>query len=111
MKKVTGMIVSAALLLAAQTSMAYDGQVRLNGFSNEAEALNAGKQVVQQIVEGSHQIAFNELANNCVIPFATDKQVTDVRIEKVWENGEEGLAKTFKTIVNYRYDCEDIVIP
>lgn len=111
MKKFTGMIVSAALLLAAQTSMAYDSQVNLSGFSNETDALNAGKQVVQQITDGSYKIPFAELALSCDIPFPTDMQADDVRLEKVWKNGEAGLTETFEAIVNYQYDCENIDVP
>ncbi len=106
MKKLNGMFVSAAMLLAAQTSMAYTGEVRLNGFSSEVDALNASKQTVQQFADGTRQIAFSELSDICVNSIEADPKVVDVQIEKKYKIVGSALTETFEAVVNYQYDCE-----
>ncbi len=112
MKKLTGMIVSAALLFVAQTSMAYtyNGQVRLNGFSSEGDALNAGKQVVREFADGTRKITPLEVSHYCCL-FVDNLQVIDVQINKRFKSTGNDLQETFESIVNYEYDCEEINLP
>ncbi len=106
MNKLTGMIVLGALLLTSQTSMAYSDNVRLNGFSSETEALDAGKQWVQEVTDEARELPFYRLAKSCQIPIATDLQIKDIQVEKKWMVTENGAVDTFDAVINYSYDCE-----
>lgn len=111
MKKVKGLIVTAALMLAAQSSMAYDGQVRMNGFSSEVDALNAGKSIVQQINSGVRTVAAADLNPTCAPMSADNLEVGGLKIQKHWVNSGSSLADTYEAVVDYKYSCEEIVTP
>lgn len=108
MIRFVGIIVSAVLMIAAQTSIAFEDQVRLKGFSSESDAVKASKEVVQQFADEVQKIAY-ALPPDCLYP--GDPEVIDVQVEKKYKPNANSLTETYEAIINYEYRCETISPP
>jgi hypothetical protein len=110
MKKLSGILISAAFLfVAAQTSMGFTSTTQLAGFANEAAAIDAAKAKVNQIQSGNYMVTISELDGRCVPMSATNLQATGFETKKLWKNGENGLFESYSATVGYSYNCEEII--
>lgn len=111
MKRIKGIVLVTALLMAAQTSMAYNGKIRLNGFSSESEALNAGKSVFQEILNGNQTVVSNEIGATCLSRLTAEQYPIDILIEKRWQNQGNNMEPSFEAVISYQYTCDNVATP
>ncbi len=104
MKKSIAVAASACLFFAAQSAMAFTGQVNAGDFTSEVAAVEAGKQIVQKIQAGTYEIALNEVSGSCLLA-ETAPGSPEIQISTSWKTNGNDVTKQYRSQVKYNYDC------
>ncbi len=111
MKKFMTIVGSACMMFAAQSAMAFTGQINAGEYSSEAKAIKAGQQVVEEILTGTNSNASMYAANHCVSVRSTKFLDPEIHVNSAWRKNNNGYEQVFKTNVKYSVSCRKIAYP
>ncbi len=111
MKKFIAIAGSVCMMFAAQSAMAFTGQINTGEYLSQAEAVKAGQQVAEEILAGTNSKATMFADRHCVSPRSTEFLDPEITVNPVWKNSGNGYEQVFKTKVKYSVSCTEIAAP
>ncbi len=111
MKKFIAIAGSVCMMFAAQSAMAFTGQINAGEYLSQAEAVEAGQQVAEEILAGTNSKATMFADRHCVSPRSTEFLDPEISVNPTWKNSGNGYEQVFKTKVKYSVLCREINNP
>lgn len=106
MKKLSTLLIGVFMILGAHSVLALSGSANTEMFPNEAGAVAAAVQLINEISNGTNKSLIQHADEACIGSYSGATPTGDLKIESVWVKGASGYEKMYQGTVAYFLNCQ-----
>ncbi len=108
MKKLIAIILSVGLIFGSQAAMAagINGVVVSKKYASEINAINEGKNILTEIVNGENKTVLSAATDRCQTLRNAEYKSSGFTIVPIWTENGSGFNKEYTARVNFAVSCD-----